>query len=557
MKRLISLLLAILMAVTSLSLGALCLNAEDVHPDKKLTFVRNGTTVTVSWVAPKDVEGLKNYTVAYSVGGKTKASKTASATSITLIDIPADAEVNVTVSFNATGKTKTGIVATGSTEEIDKDTNPLSIIPSTRILRWNEVDGAYYNIYVDGGTVAYVTTGTPSFDVPNNINEVKVESVVGNKKEIIGTITLESIGDENNYYTMYIYKQSGTRTIFWDVVSPRRVYNVILDFDYSRGSGSSRNTYYNVPEGVTYAQVKCNNGVSGTVKVPEYGNFGEGIYTEVDTRKVCWYAVDRGVQYDIYLDGSYKPYTMTVLTEFAVPTGHTEISVRYTADGKEHTVGTLKLSETGKFVDEKGTMEKADGISGFEAKSGTSKKIKLSWDAFDGAEKYTIYYKKSSSSKWTKAGATAKYSATISGLSNGTSYDFKIVAGDVESGVVTIKPSTTAQTVKADNEEEENKVVLPVITSAKQETSTIVEAGKKIVRKGVSLTWSAVKDATKYNVYMATGDSNVYRKVFSVYDTSALVTDLEEGTYKFRITAYVDGEWTKLSDCDHVKLTVE
>lgn len=557
MKRLISLLLAILMTVTSLSLGTLCLNAEDVDPDKKLTFVRNGTTVTVSWVAPKDVEGLKDYTVAYSVGGKTKPSKTTSATSITLVDIPADAEVKATVTYNATGKVKTDIVATGSTADIDKDTNPLSIIPSTRIVRWNEVDGAYYNIYVDGGTAVYVATGTPSFDVPKNITEVKVESVVGNKKETIGTITLEAIGEENNYYTMYIYKQMGTRRIFWDVVSPRRVYSVILDFDYSRSSGSSRNTYYDVPEGVTYAQVKCNNGVSGIAKVPEYGNFGEGVYTEADTRKVCWYAVDRGVQYDIYLDGGDKPYTMTVLTEFTVPSGHTEISVRYTADGKEHTVGTLKLSETGKFIDDKGTMGEANGISGFEAKSGTSKKIKLSWDAFDGAEKYTIYYKKSSSSKWTKAGATAKCSATISGLSNGTSYDFKIAVGDVESGVATIKPSTTDQTVKADNEEKDNETALPVITSTKQVSSSSVKDGKKMERKGVSLNWSTVKGATKYKVYMATGNSNTYKQVFSVYDTSALVDNLEEGTYKFRITAYVDGVWTKLADCDYVKFTVE
>lgn len=556
MKRLISLLLAILMAVTSLSLGALCLNAEDVHPDKKLTFVRNGTTVTVSWVAPKDVEGLKDYTVSYSVGGKTKASKTTSATSITLVDIPADAEVKVTVSFNATGKTKTGVVATGSTADIDKDTNSLTFISSTRIVKWEKVDGAYYNVYVDGGTKPYLTTGTPSFDVPKNITEVKVESVVGNKKEIIGSITIGTAGIVVSSYSLYIYKLAGTRTIFWEPVGPKVRYNATMDWKFA-GAGSFRETYFDIPEGVQFVMIRATTEQGGSLEVPEYGNFGEGVYTKADTRMVLWYAVDRGVQYDIYLDGSDKPYTMTMLTEFAVPTGHTEISVRYTADGKEHTVGTLKLSETGKFIDDKGTINEPDGISGFEAKSGTSKKIKLSWNAFDGAEKYTIYYRKSSSSKWTKAGATAKCSATISGLSNGTSYDFKIVAGDAESGVVTIKPSTTAQTVKADNEKADNETALPVITSAKQINAYGSVSDVYIVRKDVSLNWSTVKNATKYKVYMTTGDSNVYRQMFSVYETSALVTDLEEGTYKFRITAYVNGTWTKLSDCDYVEVTVE
>ena len=89
------------------------------------------------------------------------------------------------------------------------------------------------------------------------------------------------------------------------------------------------------------------------------------------------------------------------------------------------------------------------GITGFKATSG-DKKISLSWSELDGADKYTVNWKRSESSAWKTAGATKKTSANVTGLSNGVSYDFKITSGSETSAVLTISPSADKKTtVKA------------------------------------------------------------------------------------------------------------
>lgn len=66
-------------------------------------------------------------------------------------------------------------------------------------------------------------------------------------------------------------------------------------------------------------------------------------------------------------------------------------------------------------------------------------KVKLSWTSASDGE-YSVYYKRSSSSEWKLACTTSKLKLNISGLKNNTSYDFKIVQGDVESEVATATP---------------------------------------------------------------------------------------------------------------------
>ncbi|MCD7847024.1 MAG: cellulase family glycosylhydrolase [Oscillospiraceae bacterium] len=66
--------------------------------------------------------------------------------------------------------------------------------------------------------------------------------------------------------------------------------------------------------------------------------------------------------------------------------------------------------------------------------------VKLSWTSTLSDVEYTIYYKHSTSDTWKAAGTTAKLKVTITGLKNGTSYDFKVVAEDTESDTVTATP---------------------------------------------------------------------------------------------------------------------
>lgn len=94
------------------------------------------------------------------------------------------------------------------------------------------------------------------------------------------------------------------------------------------------------------------------------------------------------------------------------------------------------------------TLERAVEMSADEEESAatieltataSSGKVKLSWST-ELSGKCTIYYKRSSSSEWKKAGTVSKTKVNITGLKNSTSYDFKVVIDGTESDVVTATP---------------------------------------------------------------------------------------------------------------------
>lgn len=191
--------------------------------------------------------------------------------------------------------------------------------------------------------------------------------------------------------------------------------------------------------------------------------------------------------------------------------------------------------------------ETKDYVTNLKGVSGESKKIKLSWDAAKDAEKYTIYYKRSSNSEWIKAGTTSKCAVNLNGLTNGTKYDFKVVANGNDSGILTIAPSTTSKTVlAADPEDVETVALVPEISSA-----TSSKSGTATIK------WAKVDGATSYKVYFAEEGSNTYRSKATVSTTSCTITGLDDGTYKVRVKALVDGEWTALADCKYVSVTVK
>ena len=112
---------------------------------------------------------------------------------------------------------------------------------------------------------------------------------------------------------------------------------------------------------------------------------------------------------------------------------------------------------------------------------------------------------------------------------------------------MTISPSATStKVVVADDPEGVETVTeYPVIQSAEGGNGT------------ATIKWSAVEDAEEYKVYFATQGSNKYSSKATVDGTAVTIKGLDKGTYKVRIKALVDGEWTALSDCDYVTVTVK
>lgn len=95
-------------------------------------------------------------------------------------------------------------------------------------------------------------------------------------------------------------------------------------------------------------------------------------------------------------------------------------------------------------------------VTGFKGTTG-DKKVTLSWKAVSGVSEYTVYWKRSSSENWSKAGTVKKTSVKISGLNNDINYDFKIAAGSAETPVLTLSPSASkSKTVYAPEPESSN-----------------------------------------------------------------------------------------------------
>lgn len=188
-------------------------------------------------------------------------------------------------------------------------------------------------------------------------------------------------------------------------------------------------------------------------------------------------------------------------------------------------------------------------VTNFKGAVGTSGSITLSWDAASGKPTYEIYYKKTGTTTWKKLYSTTARSLKVNKLTNGTSYDFKVMANGNDSGVLSMTIGTTSSTKTAPDPGETTSNIPSIIaTSGGNDTLTV--------------SWNAVKNGTTYRVYIAEDGTTTYKTKTSAWSTSGTsltLTGLEAGTYKVRIKASTDNgkTWTNLSDCDYRTVTVK
>jgi fibronectin type 3 domain-containing protein len=143
--------------------------------------------------------------------------------------------------------------------------------------------------------------------------------------------------------------------------------------------------------------------------------------------------------------------------------------------------------------------------------------IALTWTASSGASSYDVSYQIAGSSTWTDFGQVSTASATVTGLTAGSSYIFQIVA----IGIYGASPPITTTAVKTNGlATPPSNLQLGVMT-----TNT------------APLTWNASTDATSYNVlYQPSGGS--WTLAQNVATTSYTVGGLNNGTtYTFEVVA--------------------
>lgn len=480
-------------------------------------------------------------------------------------------------------------------------------------ISWNSISGVpgYIVSYaVNGGTPKIETTTSTGYSIAYAANqtvsiEVYARANFGGFGSLIGTATVVNgyVNYTSNSYNggssttsgsiqgnnCYIVVGSTSSTLYWNNLGNYSNQNVVYFYNgkiYSLSAGSSNSITIPLGSGATFdvavyvygnsnpiATVTVTGSYSGSGSSSNNGGYTKSEYvgltlTEVSSgTQVSWDSVS-GCDYYIV---DYGAITGSGFTEGTMKTSFTipffkrgAFSVRVYAHfpngtGRNvghaiHLAGDPYTSTSSDKTDSTTTPTVPEYVTGFKATSG-NKKVTLSWNAVNGNPKYEIYWKRSSASQWKKAGEIEKRAVNITGLVNGTSYDFMIRANGKDSGIITIAPQSSGSTTKTAKDPAgagTTTASTPEITSAESTGSG-----------SIKLTWNAVKNASAYQIWIAENGSSTYApatntKYFpnakvTISGTTATITGLSAGTYKIRIKANTDGNWYQLSDSKCVK----
>lgn len=378
-----------------------------------------------------------------------------------------------------------------------------------------------------------------------------------------------------------------TYRISWNSVSNATYY--VVTVGSKTGYVSSSYSYYDVTgltSGTTYAvSVVAYNVSSGTLT--SLGTVGTTLFKASGTSTttgtttsgenctvvsgtssmtVTWNSVSGATAYVLtyFADNEKGVSTTTTTTSATIPVANTSTCtlyvVAYNSYGTSLGVCALaNIAATTSSSNSSGSSSNTSSSSdsdasvyptSFKATSGNSGKITLSWTAADDATSYTVYWKRSSNSTWKKAGTVKKTAVTITGLNDGISYDFYVVANTgYSSGTATITCSTKTSTVTATD---------PVASTATLSSLTSVTSS---ATGSITVSWTAVSGATSYKVYVAEGSSSTYKcKATVTSGTSTTITGLTSGTtYKVRVVAvpYQTDLSTDLKACSYMSVTVK
>ncbi|MEQ6168167.1 fibronectin type III domain-containing protein [Ekhidna sp. MALMAid0563] len=161
-----------------------------------------------------------------------------------------------------------------------------------------------------------------------------------------------------------------------------------------------------------------------------------------------------------------------------------------------------------------------------------STSISLSWSASSNATNYTVYYKLDNSSSWTSGGTTSSTSKTVTGLSAGETYDFKITANRI---CITCPPPCN-EPIQEESFRDSN-----IRTETMEPPTPNIRIPLDETTSSFTARWFSAKGASSYKLDVSTSSSfssgNVHTNL-TVTGTSKSVTGLDAGVrYYYRVRA--------------------
>lgn len=276
---------------------------------------------------------------------------------------------------------------------------------------------------------------------------------------------------------------------------------------------------YDGPKSATYTFVTAPAKVSG-VKVTS---------SSTNSLTFTWSKTAGAAGYQpSYYNHSTKKWTnlSTTTGTSATVTGlthGTKYTVRVRAFNKNSNVKDISATSYGSWSSEISASTSILAPASISLTSVNTSSIKISWAASQGATSYKVYNSKTN--QWASTGTSRSY--TLSGLSAGTKYSFKVKA------VLDGKDSPESKTYSF--------ITAPAAPSGlKCSTATIngvIESNS--TASSITVSWNKVTGATKYQVQYS-ADGKTWTSAPETTSTTATVSGLKAGTaYSIRVRAYV------------------
>jgi len=429
-------------------------------------------------------------------------------------------------------------------------------------LSWNTISGATkyavssYNASTGKYTVLTNSLTTTSYTVTGLTNGVEYYFLV--QAYINGVWTSYTTADHVAVIPGRPVNPTATATggdrkvtLSWKAISGATKYAVSL---YNTSTGKYT-TYTNSLTATSYTVTGLTNGTEYTFLVQAFANdtwskadaSAHVAATPAETPKptvtatvssgkvtLSWGAVSGATKYAVSLyntaTGKYTTYTSALTAKTYTVTGLT--------DGKKYQflIQAYKNGSWSRFT-EADHIIAVPGIKPYAAAATGDRKVTLSWNPVAGATKYAVSLYNASTGRYTTYTTSLGYTTyTVSGLTNGTEYQF-LVQAYVNGRWNTF---TTADHVYA-------------VPAAAKPTGISVATGSG----KVTLRWNAVSGATKYAVSIYKGTGKSYNTLStSITGTSYTVTGLTNGAeYQFLVQAYVNNKWNTFTKADHVSAT--
>ena len=231
--------------------------------------------------------------------------------------------------------------------------------------------------------------------------------------------------------------------------------------------------------------------------------------------KLSWEAISGAKSYTVFRaaseDGEYEEMTTTENTSYTDSSAAVGKTYYYRVRANHSNSSYNSAKST--VVSDARKLERPDVEAKNTASSG---KVKITWEAIDGAKNYTVYRASSKNGVYGKLGTTSSTSYTDSDGILGVTYYYKVQANHSKSSL--------------------NSAQSTAVSGSRNLARPDVSV--KLVKGDPKLSWKAISAISKYNIYRATSEDGEYKKIGESQGVSYTDTTAKAGkTYYYKVRA--------------------